>query len=349
MIMKIKNKNLMLVFVILFSILLIISGCSSSATPADGNTPSSNAPEEKTVILRLGHPASNPASAYQVSAEGFGKELEQATNGKIKLEIYPAGQLGSEKEMAQQIQLGSLEMMFCNAAPLANFVPELKLLDMPFLFRDLNHAYTCFDGEVGEILAEKAAGAGFKVLGIAEIGFKNVTNNKKDIKNATDLKGLKMRVQESPILIETYKCLGADPTPVPTPELYTSLQQGVVDGYEGSYEPYTDQKLYEVQGNLSEVNISYGACLLLINKQLFDSFDPETQKIIVGLGKKYTGVERQVNQELIAKYREICKQNGVKIIEPKDIDRDSFVKAVKSVYDNNQDVADLVAKINNVK
>lgn len=345
--MRSTKLSFALILSLIFSIMLIATGCGAS-----GNKTSANKNEEtsqvKPVTLKLGH-ISRKGSTYDIPARDFAKELEERTKGNVKIQVFEAGQLGGEVSMAEQIQLGSLDMGVINTGALSNFVPELNIFDFPFLFRNYEHVFKSFDGEVGKSLTESMRKAGFENLGFWDFGFKFVSNSKKEIRNISDMKGLKVRVMESPVLVDLYKSLGTDPTPIPFPEVYTSIQQGVVHGFEGSYISFTQGKLQEVQSHVSELQISYGAASFLINKDTFNKLDPDTQKIMHELSEKYNKIQRQVSMDEIIKQRALVKSAGVKVVDFKEIDLAPFKNAVKSVYDKNPKYADLVAKIQAIK
>lgn len=338
--MKQSKTAAFLVCLLLAVTLVLLPGCTSKTQPT--------ASSEKPMVLKLGHVAAIDVP-YDLGAKGFAADVEKATNGKIKIEVYPSAQLGDERGMFEQVQIGSLDMVVASTGVAANFAKELTVLEFPFLFRDAEHAQKVLDGEVGDYLSEKLYEAGFKNLGFWEFGIKNISNNQRPIRTVSDMKGLKMRVLENPLLTATYRALGADPTPIPLPEVYTSLQQGVADGFEGPYINFTDQRLYEVQDYLSELNISYGATILAINRAKFESFDPEVQKIFEELGEKWTKEERRLNAETIKEFKQICLDEGVNIIENADLDIESFKKAVEPVYEQFSEYADLVEKIRSVK
>lgn len=324
---------------------MILSGCGSSGgTESQGNANQGSQETTETIVFKLGH-VSAPDLPYDIASKGFAREVEEKTNGKIKIEVYGSGQLGGDRDMIEQVQLGSLDFYAGSTAALTNFVPEFEVMDLPFLFNSNEHVYQALDGEIGQYLNEKLEEAGFVNLGYWEQGFKNISNNRREIRSAKDMEGIKMRIQESPLLSDTYKALGAHATPIPFPEVYTSIQQGVVEGYEGSIVPFSDIKLYEVQDYLSEARISFGAAVLLMNKEKFESLDEETQQILIEIGKKYALEERKINQEKINELMELAAQHGVKITKYEEMDIQSFKDAVQPVYDKYPQYKELVEKI----
>jgi len=322
---------------------LILAGCGSSGGSKGSSAQGGNTKQE-TIVLKLGH-VSAPDLPYDIASKGFAKEVEERTNGKVKIEVFGGGQLGGDRDMIEQVQLGTLDFFAGSTAALTNFVPEFELMDLPFLFNSHEHVYRALDGEIGDFLNEKLEAAGFKNLGYWEQGFKNISNNKREIRTAKDMEGIKMRIQESPLLSETYKALGATATPMPFTEVYVAIQQGVVEGYEGSIVPFSDIKLYEVQKYLSEARISFGAAVLIMNKEKFESLDPDIQQILIEAGEKYELEERKVNQAKINELMDMVAEKGVQITRYEELDIQSFKDAVQPVYDNYPQYKELVEKI----
>lgn len=329
------NKIFLLILIAL--IIPIFMACGSKEV---------SSANEEPVILRLGTLASSDGSAFVIAAENLAKDIEKETGGKVKIQVFPDSQLGAEIPMAEQVQVGTLDMALISAPTLANFVKELNIIEIPFLFRDNDHIYKVLDGEIGDDLSNITKKSGFKNLGFWEVGFKNISNSKKEIFQASDLKNLSIRVNETDIAIDTYNTLGAKPTPISYPEVYTSLQQGVVDGFEGAYTPYENINLYEVQPYISEVRIAFHTSLLVMNSDRFESFDQETQKIIENLAKKHTIEQRKINKEIESNYIEEILAYGVMITKFEDIDIDSFREASKPLYEKyGKSYGDLIQRI----
>ena len=160
-----------------------------------------------------------------VAIDTFAKEVAKRTNGRYKVETFYNGSLGGERESIEAVQLGTQELAFSSTGPVPNFVPETKILDVPFLFRDKAHARAVLDGPIGQEMLVKFDAKGFKALGWGENGFRHMTNSKRDVKAPEDLKGLKMRTMENPVHIAAYKGFGIITTPMAFPEVFTALQQ----------------------------------------------------------------------------------------------------------------------------
>lgn len=253
----------------------------------------------------------------------------------MKIEIFGGGQLGGERDMTEQVSLGTLDMAVITSGVVGNFVPNLGALEMPFIFRDLEHVYKTLDSEIGDELLAQMENSGIKGLGLWENGYRNFTNNKKEIISPDDMKGLKMRTIENEVFVDTYKALGADPTPIAWPEVYTSIQQGVVDGMDNSLGVIASTKGYEVQSFLSETGIYYASAVLMMSKEKFDALPNDIQEIIIKLGKEHAVKQRALNQEMESAQRQELIDNGVKITPVEDLDMDAFKAAVQSVYEKN--------------
>ncbi|WP_096200688.1 TRAP transporter substrate-binding protein DctP [Bacillus sp. FJAT-45350] len=331
--MVFRKNSIFSSFFALALVVLLLSACNTSTesdvTEGDG---SSSSDSEETFVFKLGHIAPDEHS-YTKGIEAFAEAVGEATDGRVEFEIYGNGQLGGERDVVEQVQLGSLDMTIVTAGPVGNFVDKFSVLEMPFLFRDIDHVYNTLDGEVGVELTELLDGAGFKTLGIWENGFRHLTNNKLPIVTPEDMNGLKMRTVENDIYVSTYQSLGTDPTPIAFPELYTSFSQGLVDGTDLSYGVKHSTKMYEVQNHLSEVGIYYAAAPVLMNIDLFESLPADIQQILVEKGEECKTIQRQMNQDMEEKQKADLKELGVDIVESSEIDIDKFQVAVEKVYE----------------
>ncbi|MDO5483593.1 MAG: DctP family TRAP transporter solute-binding subunit, partial [Desulfovibrionaceae bacterium] len=182
------------------------------------------------VTLKLGHIA-EPENPYGQGADYFAKLVKERTKGAIDIKVYPSSQLGNQRDLVEGLTFGTVDMTLTGTAVMGNFVPEVAVFDLPFIFRDVQHAYKALD-TVGMELCKKGEGRGMITLAIWENGVRHMTNNARPIRKPEDMKGLKFRVMEQPVYIEMMRALGASPTPMAMSELYTSLQKGVIDGQE---------------------------------------------------------------------------------------------------------------------
>jgi tripartite ATP-independent transporter DctP family solute receptor len=212
-----------------------------------------------------------PQNSHQgVAIDTFAKEVEKRTGGRYKIQPFYSGALGAEREATEAVQLGTQELTFTSTGPVPNFVPEVKILDVPFLFRDDGHARAVLDGPIGQELLQKFDARGIKALAWGENGFRHMTNSKRAVNGPEDLKGLKMRTMENPVHVQAYKGFGIIPTPMAFSEVFTALQQGTVDGQENPLSVITSAKFDQVQKYLTLTGHVYSPCVFLMNKESFD-------------------------------------------------------------------------------
>ena len=232
--------------------------------------------------IRLAHP--DPADIYTsrkaAGSTVFKYLVENETGGAVKVNLFPAGQLGGEREMAEAVKLGSVQMGMLSG-PFSGFCKEAQVFDIPYLFPSLLVAYRTLDGPFGKELAQECLQkTGMRILTYAQVGFRNFTNSARVIKTPADLKGLKFRVMENPVYMNLVRSMGGAPTPIPWPETYTALQQKVVDGQENPISAIKFAKLYEVQKYMTMDGHTFGVSFMLINEKFFQSLPKEYQTIV---------------------------------------------------------------------
>jgi TRAP-type transport system periplasmic protein len=210
-------------------------------------------------------------SSYGVAIDTFAREVEQRTQGRYKVQNFYSAALGAERESVEGVQLGTLDLTLTSTGPLPNFVPEVAILDIPFLFRDYAHARAVLDGPIGQDLLTKFPAKGIVALAWGENGFRHMTNSKRPVNTPDDLRGLKMRTMENPIHIQAYRQFGILPTPMAFTEVFTALQQGTVDGQENPLSVITSAKLDQVQKYLTLTGHVYSPAVILMNKAKWDA------------------------------------------------------------------------------
>ena len=267
---------------------------------------------------------------YHIGAEQFKKLVEEKSGGEMKVTIFPQAQLGGERDLAEGVRMGTIEMSSVAAGNMAGFVPELQVFGAPFLFKTREQVYTVLDGPVGKDLADIMLGKGFVNLSIWEVGFRNITNNTRPVKTPDDMKGLKIRVQESKIWIEFMKRLGAIATPIPFGELYTALQQKVVDGQENPVATIYSMKFYEVQKYLSLTGHTYEPALVVANPKWFNGLDPKHQAILKEAAMEAAVFQRQKLADLDRERFDVIRKAGVEVEE--NPDKEAFAKATEDLH-----------------
>jgi len=264
-----------------------------------------------------------------VGIDTFAKEVEKRTGGRYKVQTFYNGALGGERESIEAVQLGTQELAMSSTGPIPNFVPETKILDVPFLFRDKAHARAVLDGPIGQELLTKFDAKGFKALAWAENGFRHMTNSKRDVKGPEDLKGLKMRTMENPVHIAAYKGLGIITTPMAFPEVFTALQQGTVDGQENPLSVIMASKFDQVQKHLTLTGHVYSPCIFVMNKAAFDNLSRADQAAFVEAAKEAAKANRaRVDQDDANGVTEL-RAKGMTVIES--FDKSKFVTALGPV------------------
>jgi tripartite ATP-independent transporter DctP family solute receptor len=205
-------------------------------------------------------------SHYGAAVDVFAREVEKRTDGRYKIQNFYSGALGAERESIEALQVGTLDLTMTSTGPIPNFVPEVAILDIPFLFKDYAQARATLDGPIGQERLLKFPSKGLVALAWGENGFRHMTNNKRQVVVPDDLKGLKMRTMENPVHMQAYKAFGIIPTPMAFTEVFTALQQGTVDGQENPLSVITAARLDQVQKYLSLTGHVYSPAVFLMNK-----------------------------------------------------------------------------------
>lgn len=299
---------------------------AQGATGASGGAPAQGTAATETFTLRLGslNPDSHP---YNVHAKEFADEVEQKTNGAVKVQIFGNGVLGDGPSEIEGLQLGSIDFHVSSIAPLANFVPEAGLFNLPYIFRDRAQAYKVLDGDVGADVAKKAEAKGLKLLAYWEQGFRHMTNNVRPIRTPADVKGLKMRVQQSPVYVKLFQSLDATSVPIAYNELYTALQQRTVDGQEQPLVNIWVQKFYEVQKHISLTGHTYEPVPFLMSLKTWNRLPEPYRKVIQEAVLRVRDKERQVMAQQDDDLLKKLDATGVTIV--KDPDREAFAKVLR--------------------
>ena len=282
------------------------------------------------VQLKLAH-AGSQEHQYHIGAEQFKKLVEERSKKEIIVNIFPQGQLGNERDAVEGVRMGSIEMTTVAAAgALPSFVPEMSVLSVPYVIHTRKQAYSLLDGSFGKELGRYIDKKGMLSLGFWEVGFRHFTNNVRPIKTPADMKGLKIRVQESKSWMELIKMLGGIPTPIAFGELYSALQQKVVDGQENPIATIYSMKFYEVQKYMSLDGHTYEAAAVLANPKWFKSLSPAHQKIITTAAIDAARFQRDKLASLDKERLAVIRKAGVKIEEKPDLK--AFAEATKDLY-----------------
>lgn len=284
------------------------------------------------IVLKAGHNGTTDFP-YHTGLEYMAKEVAEKTNGRVKIQIYPNAQLGDQRQMVEGLRLGTLDLCITATSDLAQFVPETDVLNLPFIFKSLEHSYQAMDGEVGNRigkLVEKKANV--KVLGWWSAGVRSIFNTQKPIYKPEDLKGMKIRTMPNKTDMEAFNALGAVSTPIPYSELYTALQQEVVQAAENDPISYDMQKFYEIcpYYSLTEHYINGATRPLLISMITWNKLPKDVQKIILSAGRNATDHERKVFEQKSAESMKLLESKGVKINK---VDNALFRKPMVKLWD----------------
>jgi TRAP-type transport system periplasmic protein len=243
-------------------------------------------------VLKLGY-ATAASSHYGVGSTVFCDDIEKGTQGRYKCQQFPASALGGEREMIEAVQLGTLDLVNTSTGPVGNFVPEVKIVDIPFLFRDYDHARKVMDGPIGQDILTKFPSKGLIALSWTENGFRHMTNSKRPIVKPADASGLKMRTMENKVHMDGYKTFGIQPTPMAFPEVFGALQQGTVDGQENPIPVILASKFSQVQKHLSLTGHVYSPGLLITSPRLMNKLSDADKKVFYDAAQKAKVAQRK--------------------------------------------------------
>ena len=242
--------------------------------------------QEESFTLKLGHSTSN-TGIFQAGAKKFKELVEAKSNGTITVEIYPNSTLGADMELIQGLQLGNVDMCVTDTNNITSFIPEIQVFNFPYIFRCREHAYEVLDGEIGHNMLAMLDNVGIKGLAIWENGFRNLTNSKRPVSSAADVAGLKIRVMDSPLYIDMWAALGADPTPMAWSEVFTALQQRTIDGQENPIAQIYANSVFEVNQYITLDRHVYAPAVLLISQQVFSKMSANQQAAVAPVVEKY--------------------------------------------------------------
>ncbi|NQY75732.1 MAG: DctP family TRAP transporter solute-binding subunit [Halomonas sp.] len=272
-----------------------------------------------------------PDSQQGIGVLKFGEELERLSEGRLTIEPHYDNALGAEREVVEGMGFGIIDAGIASTGPMGGFVDEFMLFDLPYVFENHKHAYAFLDSEHGEELARLAEeGMNVKFLAWMENGFRHNTNSVRPIEKPSDLEGINHRTQESRVQVDTWEALGANATPMAWTEVYTALQQGVMDSQENPLATIYDVNFYEVQDYLNITQHVYSPAPLMMGLDLFNSFSEEDQAIIIEAAQIALPVQREASQELEQRYLGQLEELGMTVTHP---DLAPFREAVKPVLE----------------
>lgn len=274
-----------------------------------------------------------PDHPYNIGGKKFADLIKERTNGRIEIRIYPAGQLGKgEREMTEGLQQGSIDLLVTSTGPQGGFSPSINILDFPYLFRDYAHVDSVLDGPIGRKLLDDFEKANLKGLAFWENGFRHLTNSKVPVKKVEDAKGLKIRTMENKVHLAAWKAAGLNPTPMAFGEVFTALQQRVIDGQENPVAVIYSSKFWDAgQKYFSFTAHVYSPAILMMSKKVFDSMPKEDQELFLKTALEVGKFQRKLNRDDEERKIKEMEAKGVQIIM--DVDRESFRKAMSPIYE----------------
>lgn len=326
-------KNTVRLFCFMCLALVIFAGCKQKEA-------------RPQVVLKLGH-VLDIAHPVHKAMVYMAERVREKSGGRMIVEIYPSEQLGTEKESIEALQLGYMAMTKISSAPMEGFVPEMKIFGIPYLFRDSEHFWKVMKGPIGKKLLLEGQSKGLRGLCYYDAGARSFYS-KKEINSPADLKGLKFRVQNSIMSIKMVQAMGGSPTPIPFGELYTALDQGVVDGAENNPPSFYTSRHYEVCKYYTLDEHTMLPDILIISTSIWNGLSPEFQQILQEAVDESVEYQRKVWTEAELNDLKSVEQAGVKIIYPNKV---PFQTAVKSVWDEFEgtEIGDLIKQIQEVQ
>lgn len=280
--------------------------------------------------ISLGHTLSS-TSHYSVGAKAFKETLERLSDGAFTVTEHASGSLGGEREMIEGLQIGTVDVVITSSGPLGNFVPETYVLDLPFLFENYDQARCVLDSEIGDELLEKMSDHDLVGMAWSENGFRHLTNSQREVASPEDANGLRVRTMENAVHQEAFRQLGARPTPMAFPELFTALQQGTVDGQENPITVIVATNFWEVQDYLSLTGHVYSPAIVLGSPILLDGLSDEERDWFMQAAAASVDATREEVSRLEREGVALLEANGMQV--KTDIDPAPFQAAVEPAYE----------------
>ncbi len=283
------------------------------------------------VQLKLGFvTAANEKDPYFITADKFSKLVSEYTQGRYKIKLFGSSQLGNDTALVKNLSMGTIDFGVVTNAPVGAFINPFMVLDLPFMFPSANVAHEVLDGPAGRMLLEKLSKLSIKGLAFSEGGFRHMINNVRPVNTPADLKSVKYRVMKTPVYIGMFKSLGANAVPMPWGEVFTAVQQKVVDGLEIPVPVIYANKYYEVTKYLSLTGHTYSPLVLMASNRTWKKISPEDQVLFLKAALEAAAYERTVIAGIIRDYLENLKKEGMVVNQV--ADKIPFQKAVKPMY-----------------
>ena|SRR5690625_2721085 len=335
--------------IVTFTILLIVmAGCGGYANPNADESENETAAntmvdpavasaeteyDEDVLVLRMGHQTPEETNYHKTSLR-FKDLVEEKTNGKVRIDIFPFRQLGADRELIEAMQFGTLDLGMISGPPVSGFKPEAAVLDLPFLFEDWDHVNRFLESDLEEEYRELTEDVNLLNLGTMARGFRHVTSSTGPVTEPEDFKGLTLRVQESPVYIDAYNDLGSSPQSMGFGDAFTALEQGAIDGQENTMDINFDEKIFEVNEHVSKTGVNFVFAFLMASQDRFESWPEDVQQAIVDSAEQAVIEINKENEVNEAEYEKLLEAEGMEIHE---VDRTLFRDMVSAVYDEWED------------
>ena len=319
-----KMVRLFSVFFILVMAVSLLSGCGG------GNK--SNTAEKKAEkrVIKVGIGLNEQSPQYK-GLQKFKELVESESKGRLEVQLFGNSQLGDDTKMMLALRAGTLEMTQPSTAPISGLDKKWMVFDLPFLFPNEQVADKVVDGPIGQKFLDSLSTHGIKGIAFWENGYRQLSNSVKEIKTPADVKGLKIRTMENPVHLAAFRGLGANPTPMPFGELFTSLQQKIIDGQENPITTIHLQKFYEVQKFTTLTNHFYSPFVFMFSKKIWDTLPKEDQDLIQKAGKEAAVYERKINREMMTESANALEKAGMKVTKLTPEQQQAFVKLLKTL------------------
>ncbi|KDE41161.1 TRAP-type C4-dicarboxylate transport system, periplasmic component [Nitrincola lacisaponensis] len=308
----------------------LVVGGAVALTLSAAQAVASSLDSMKPVSLRLAHVV-NEQDGFHIAAVKFQELVAERTDGKVSVQIFPNASLGDERTLLEGMQIGTVDMGVITNGPVANFVEPMAVFELPFLFASPEQAYEVLDGPIGQDLLDSLSSVNLKGLAYAERGFRNLTNSSRPVNSPADLQGLRIRVMENPVYIDTFRELGANAVPMAWTEALTAMQQGTIDGQENPVNVIHSFKLNETQSHMSLTRHTYAPAIFVMGMRSWNQLPAEAQEILVQAAREAAAHERQVNADMEAEQLDALRAAGMTIVEQPDIA--AFQAAIAPVYE----------------
>ncbi|MGM8364418.1 TRAP transporter substrate-binding protein [Virgibacillus sp. W0181] len=341
-----RNFALLLFAFVLIALAACGGGNNEASNESEGNSSSNEDSSEESsseggesYTIQAAHVVSTEATQHDMYLK-FKELVEEKSDGRIEVEVYPDGQLGGEREMVENTQSGNIEITSPSVGVLANFSSALEVFDFPFIFKDIDAVYNVFDGDVGQNLLDGLEESGFVGLGFSENGWRHLSNSKGEIVTPEDAEGLKLRTMEVPMHIAFWKHIGANPTPMAFTEVFSGLSSGAVEGVENPFQLIYTGKFHEPSEYITTTGHIFDPEILIVNKDFFEGLPEEDQEILQSSADEAISHLRDLNADLDTELRKKLEDEGAIIRDLSDEEHDAWVEASIPFYEENADEVD---------